>query len=673
MLSFLNAIGRARTPGSFSPPSLPVFALPQYFPWTPDFQIFELQDGRYSCSYDPAVDKPSGTALIIDPVNGNDGSADGSAGAPYQTLAAAYNAGGDILNIKSGWIDENIGFTANFNPNRDLAIVAIDGPGTVHLTRSLAQSSITWVQENAPNTNVYKASGVSGIRSALDLTYGRDGVNATLENQKDGASALPIPYSVQTSIADVQANAGSYYDDGTDIYIHTHDVRAPDSDIKLLKAENITSINSDITLYIEGLEIWGDNSLSFNVGNTANAKFIGVDMACRFTGDGDDCFNFDDLSDIRLVRCSASDNMTSDGFNYHRNVGGNGARSRILEWDCDARRNGETTSDIDNGTTTHDGVRCIRLNGIYEYNYGPNVGDTSGAQVINLNCQGNHAQAANTYQKTGFLSGSYSGDEATVVYLKGCSAVGNTFDRARSTGGQMLDLGGFTGDAGDNGTVLDGTDPFYDTIATIAPDALNGFYSVLESQFYDNQSGEIDDFFDASPFKSNLSTPGTRPAYDAANTLAGGLPAADFGSATNGHIFDPAKSSTVKEVIIACAYKDGTDSSFDDAITIMTNASGGNKISGTSGAATLDGAGVVSTVSKNGGAASATMLPGGFAVYRFTLPSAINEQHYFFGELSQATRSWQGPVGLLLTSKRDLTTTEFNGMLSAIQTKFSIA
>jgi hypothetical protein len=243
----------------------------------------------------------------------------------------------------------------------------------------------------------------------------------------------------------------------------------------------------------------------------------------------------------------------------------------------------------------------------------------------------------------------------------------------RATGGQMIDLGGFSTDSTNSGSILDGTDPFFLTLGSIAPDAINGFYCVMESDFFDNQSGEIDDLFDASPFKNNLATPGTRPDYSAANALAGGMPAFDFGTAANGDIFTAAKSGTYKEIIIAGAYKEGLDTAFDDEIVITTNAAGGNRISGASASAELNSGGFASSVSINGAAVTATLLPTGFSVLRFTGASAITGLQNFFGEPSQPTRSWQGPVGLLLTSKRDLSTDEFSGILGAIQDKFSIA
>lgn len=676
MLSLMNGVGRSAARSSSAPQSTPLFALPPYFPWTPDFSIFEHGDGSFSIDYSPANDKPSGTTYTVDVVSGDDTTGDGSTGAPFQTLQHAYDQGADVINIKSGWVDADTGFNANFNPVRDLAIVAVDGVGSVHWTRSEPQSNLTWVQESSPNTSVYKASGISGIRNVVDLTYGRDGTNAILDTQVDGSSYVPIPYSEQSNIADVQANAGSFYDDGADIYVHTHDGRAPDSDLRLLRSENINNLTGDITYYIEGIEIWGDRTLNFNISGANTSKFIGVDMACRFTSDGNDCFNFDDLADIRLVRCVASDNSAADGFNYHRIVGSDEPFTRILEFSCAARRNGSTDSSNDNGSTTHDRVHCIRMNGVYEENYGPNVADTAGSHVINLNCQSLNSLAASSSKRNGFLSGTYSAGEPTVSYLKNCTSTGNTFARLRSTGGQMIELGGFSGDSDDSGSVLDGADPFFMAVGALAPNAINGFYCVLDSEFFVNNGGEVDQLYDSSPFKNNLSTPGTRPDYDAVNVLAGGQPAIDFGTALNSDIFAPAKSSTVKEVIIACSYKDGADTAFDDFNTIMANSAGDNYIlcdSGGDALYTAGSAAFAEDVSVNGGVVSATMLPSGFAVFRFTGASAVTDSFYYFGRISRTNRGWQGPVGLLLTSERDLTGSEYSALLSAIQTKFSIS
>lgn len=489
MLSFLNAVGRTRRASLIGATPFPAFSLPPYFPWSPEFQIFEHEDNTYSADYNPLSDKPSGTTLTVDPSSGDDTSGDGSTGAPYKSIAKAYSEGADIINVKSGWIDADTGFANSFNIGRDLALVAIDGPGTVHLTRSAPQGSITWTPESAPNDDVYRAVSITGTRTALDLDYGRDGSNAALETQKDGSSPVPIPYSEQTSIADVQANAGSFYDDGIHTYLHTHNSRAPDGDVKLLKAENILYITNDITLYIDGIEIWGDGSMTINPGSNATAKFIGVDMACRFGNNSADCFSFDNILAVRLKNCSATDNFLADGFGYNRSYGVSAAPTSVLEWNCDGRRNGISTSNNDNGSTTHLGVHCIRLNGVYEFNNGPNVADTSGSHTLNLNCFAGNSDAFTLTQRGGFLAGTYWSGLPAIVYLKNCQGDGNRYDRVRGTGGQMLDLGGFSGTSNDSGSILDGTDPFYMAIGAVAPDAINGFFSVLQSSFFFKLSG----------------------------------------------------------------------------------------------------------------------------------------------------------------------------------------
>lgn len=410
--------------------------------WSPTFSITE--NGRsYTTDFDPETLKPTGTTKWV-ATNGNDTN-DGSQGSPYATIAKAVTEGANVINVSSGIYDRSNSWASNFEPSIDTAVVAIDGPGTVILTR--AATGLSWTAESSPNDDVY-ATTRSAVGDVIDMTAaGRSG-----EYLKDGVTEVPIPYTLVASIAACQALPGSWYQSGSDLYVHTHDSREPDSDVLVNIAENQTRIRTDITLYLDGLEIWGDQAVNVNLAGANNAILVAVDTAARFCNDAD-CFDLDDNEYAYLIRCTATDSTAGDGFNYH-NADATAPSMRILEVDCEARRNGVAASSNDNGSSAHDDTAIIRLNGTYELCYGPSVADVGGTQSLNYGVSANNSLSTpdEGTSDAGFLC-STAGDADTMMWLRNCSATGSFYDRSQGTGGVITDLGGFIGDGNDNGTI----------------------------------------------------------------------------------------------------------------------------------------------------------------------------------------------------------------------------
>lgn len=657
----------------FSPSSTPFFP----WDWENEFIITENSDGSFSTTYDPVNDRPNlavNVRAYVDSINGNDGTASlNSTSNPYKSFAGARTAGANWFVANGGWYDQSTGFAAGVAFTADTIIESWDG-NIVYINR--AKETPTWAQESAPNDSVYKATGVTGTNNILDLTYGRNGTNAAIEYLVDNTTFTPIRYTSVASVAACQAAAGSYYDDGADTYVHTWDGRAPDANVKILSTDNVTNLTANaITLWVSMCEFWGNNPVAWNAASANTSRFVGVDSGFRFAGGTDDCLDIDDISNNRLVRCMATDALNADGFNYHRDVAG--VDMFTLELDCYAARNGASGGSNNNGFTTHDRIAGhIRLNCISRENGGPNFADTAGSNVINLGCT-SFDSAGGVGSNIGFQSGTFSTVYPAVVYLKNCTSTGDTASRSKSTGGQLLDLGGGVYQNGDSsGTiVLDGRNEYLKTMATVAPDAIVGWWETSSSQFVDIISNGVDDFFDLGPNKLNLADGGTRAPYEASNAVANGNSAAVFPSTLNSIYYLASKSATVKELVIVCAYKDGLDTTFDDFNVFMANSTGVKSIRGDSGLDTLDDDGVNSaatTVSKNGAAATATMLPTGYALFRFTCASGQTDTFRFFGDSSAANRGFQGPISAAFVSNRDLTSDEWTQISNAMYGEFGI-
>ena len=430
-----------------------ILEMPEDFRWNPDFNIYE--SGRvYSTDFDFPAIKPTGTTAHITK-SGNDTTGDGSEGNPYRTLAKAYTEGFSIFMIGAGVWNRTDGFAANFNPARSVALISADGPGAEILPRQA--TGLTCTQQAAPNDDVYVATR-SSVRAILDLTFA--GVSG--ETLKDGVTLVPIKASTQSSVANCQANLHSMWQDGSNLYFRAWDGRAPDSNILVLLIENIWAPTNSVDIWVDGCEMWGDSSARHNPAADNTNFWAWRNSAARFSGSSADGLDINNLDYCYSISCDVTDNVgNADGFNYHSDQVGLTTRTKALEYNCVAKRNGLSGQSNNNGTTAHDNCSVIRLNGNYQVSYGPLVADTLGAHSLNLGCTaGNSQSALSNGQKAAFQSGGASTIDATntMMWIKNCTGVGSNYARVQATGGDFYDYGGFIdqtsgAQSGDSGTI----------------------------------------------------------------------------------------------------------------------------------------------------------------------------------------------------------------------------
>lgn len=427
-----------------------LFTIPEMFQdrWTPSFNIYE--NGRtYTTDFDISTVEPTGTTYYVTKA-GNDTTGDGSSGSPYRTLAKAYTEGADVVMVGDGVWNRSDGFAANFNPNRDFAVKAIN-KGKAIITR--AEAGLSWTQQGSPNSDVYLTSR-SAVRTVIDTTAaGRSG-----ETLKDGTTPVPIPLESVGSVAACQAQAGSYFTSGSNLYVHTHDSREPDADVLVLLVENIWAPTGDITIYLEGYEGWGDSAVRLIPSTNNTAILAWKDSASRFGGSTADQFETNNISEVYSINCECTDNEQSDAFNYHADQIGLTTRINALEVNCRSRRNGNTGASNDNGSTCHDNCNIIRLNCDHQESYGPTYADVLGAYSLNFGCTGGNSLATGTNQSA-FLCGNIStiDGNATKMWVKNCTFVGTGYALSQNTGGVIFDMGGNIDNTtlGNRGTIID--------------------------------------------------------------------------------------------------------------------------------------------------------------------------------------------------------------------------
>ncbi|MCE5224892.1 MAG: LamG domain-containing protein, partial [Porphyromonadaceae bacterium] len=84
----------------------------------------------------------------------------------------------------------------------------------------------------------------------------------------------------------------------------------------------------------------------------------------------------------------------------------------------------------DNGSTCHESVIGVRINGDYRYNMDRCIHDINYTRTMNINCITGNVQSGSqtTYGSAGFVTGNSSGDYPSVSLLKNCQSSGNITD-----------------------------------------------------------------------------------------------------------------------------------------------------------------------------------------------------------------------------------------------------
>ena len=233
-------------------------------------------------------------------------------------------------------------------------------------------------------------------------------------------------YTLVESLADVESTENSYYVSGHDIYIHSES--APTKTYVLVSGVNChATLSNGETIYVEGCEFIGGNYGGFRITNgNASKKPLALFKNCGFSKSYmGNALYLQGCSGI-LQGCYAS-YASDDGFNYHATLD---VVPDSIEINCIGRHNGTTGNNTNNGSTTHDGAKILRLNCEFYDNIGPNVADVNNSLSFNYGCV-SHDSNGSTTNKSGFQC------QGGVMWNDTCSAYGNLQNFQAYLGGTL--------------------------------------------------------------------------------------------------------------------------------------------------------------------------------------------------------------------------------------------
>lgn len=236
--------------------------------------------------------------------------------------------------------------------------------------------------------------------------------------------------TLQTSIAAVEAHAGSWYADGSKVYVHTAYARTPDSDMRVFVWPTLTRnfMFSGTTLYMEGIAFEGGSSAFYAYCNGYDNHMSIYGNNCTFKyATQENGYSCRGVTTSSLQNCRYSANW-KDGASYKVNYDHFG---NMLEENCIGVYNGPSanTSDIENGSTVHDGITIVRINGKYYGNKGPNVADVGdGTKSWNIGCIAYDSTSVNlATQNADFFSGLMVGGDICKMWLDSCVGHGSVY------------------------------------------------------------------------------------------------------------------------------------------------------------------------------------------------------------------------------------------------------
>lgn len=354
--------------------------------------IYTDGQGKFLAKYDVSQNKlNSSKTFYVDYANGSDDSSGLAKDTALKSFSKAieYANTNDTIIACEGYHFRSGAGVIPKNFNKSLNIIGEND--NVHL---IMGDEPDWTKTEGASS-VYQTS-----RSAVDKTI----------NLKNNKALTKVG-----SIEEVDELVDSWCTLEGIVYVNTGG--EPDINIAPLLGANhvqLSSLESDI--YLENLKIYGGkNGIELNLNADDNAYLKNVKAyhsADIFNGIATSGGNL-----IILQECEGSFN-SYDGLNYH--AGSDGSIPLVIEIDCKGIENGSDKGQdgarSNNGSTTHDGITVIRINGVYARNDGGNVADVNeGTQSWNLG-----TVAYESYQGKDFQTSSGSD-----MWLDNCVAYGS--------------------------------------------------------------------------------------------------------------------------------------------------------------------------------------------------------------------------------------------------------
>lgn len=178
----------------------------------------------------------------------------------------------------------------------------------------------------------------------------------------------------------------------------------------------------DVNFYASGLRMTGHGAaINWRSRTNSNAFMAGKNLWMCGNKGTNDLYQYDIDTGFSFLEDCRADWGVKDGFNYHQNI--DPQEAFMVEINCTATRNG--IADNDNGSTTHEMMRSIRVNGFYAGNYSRNLHDVNYTQSVLINCKAGQSVLQDITDDAAFVIGQGGLTTSTgYMWLIDCTSLG---------------------------------------------------------------------------------------------------------------------------------------------------------------------------------------------------------------------------------------------------------
>jgi hypothetical protein len=422
--------------------------MPSDFPVSLPFQLFRNKYGIVEHDYRLDSFKTGAGNIYVNFLSGIDTNDGLTTSTPVKTLPVAITKANALVEttVNIVFLEKIINYGIMGSAPENIITLAkninliSNNEGGSYIHTGNSPSGYTWVA----NSGVYSVSR-SLAKEVIDYNF------------KD-ARSNPRVYKKVTTLAECQATNGTWYTDGTLVYVNRVDGSQPlngDIGIIIPVDKNLKFTLNGYRLYIENVHFW----ISYSVG-TYDALRIDGDANSLFVCKNAS-FAFAYANGVRIktgkafmFECEAFSNGT-DGFNYHGTFPMVTNPSEfIFEYDCYGYDNGRVTNGTSNCTTAHEGMTTLRVMSVGHNTRGPVLADVNGCYTVAIDCI-----MYDSTRSAGDTKAAFYFDEAAAVksgkaYLINCGGGGVDTFTVNSDGNVDIYVKNLKGNSIPSGLVL---------------------------------------------------------------------------------------------------------------------------------------------------------------------------------------------------------------------------
>lgn len=350
--------------------------LPSDFFHNINFLLYRDIDGKIKHNFNSSTITSGYSIFYVSETgsNSNNGLTEGTAWKSLNYAIDTIEANAAVLSAKiivtSNFLSRSNSQINSKTLNKDYCIEAKTGAAIL----ATSEASLTWTLDGGS----YKSA--------------RSTVGEVFDNKIKAEYSLPSKYKKVTTKSSCDSNPGSWYTDGTSIWVNTLDSRIPDVDIFVCL--NVTPLsmvlNADKKVIFRNITVLnGAAAAAFNIYSLSNIGHLILDNVKMLCGN----LSTENVLSVKGIKYTWSFNSLCayggrDGFNYHGYLTDQGINTFVLEYNCISFANGLTDSVNfnNNATTAHEGIRILRIGGVGYDVKGPVCADVNGCYSVLIDC-----------------------------------------------------------------------------------------------------------------------------------------------------------------------------------------------------------------------------------------------------------------------------------------------